>query len=71
MKSVLAASAMLVALCSIASAHGVVHHPRSHIASDATVRISEVHPNSFAYAALAERAGYDAHQYHGGPKAND
>lgn len=69
MKSVFVASAMLVALCSVASARGVVHHPRSLIASDATVRISEVHPNSFAYAAPAD--GYSAHQYHGGPKAND
>jgi len=71
MKSVFVASAMLVALCSVASAHGVVHHPRSHIASGATVRISEAYSNSFAYAAPTEGAGYGAHQYHGGPKAND
>ncbi|WP_136624394.1 hypothetical protein [Bradyrhizobium centrolobii] len=69
MKSVLAASAMLVALCSAAAAHDVVHHP--HMASEAAVQISEAHPNSFGFAAPTEDAGYDAHQYHGGPKAND
>jgi opacity protein-like surface antigen len=69
MKSVLAASAVLVALCSAASAREVVHHP--YMAQEAAVRISEVHPNSFAYAAPTEGAGYDMHQYHGGPKAND
>ncbi|MBR0731359.1 hypothetical protein [Bradyrhizobium japonicum] len=68
-KSVLAASAILVALCSAASAHEAMKH--SHMASAATVQMSETHPNSFAFAAPAAEAGYDAHQYHGGPKAND
>lgn len=69
MKSVFVASAMLVALCSAASARDAVHHP--HMTSDAAVQVSEVQPNSFGFAAPTEDAGYDAHQYHGGPKAND
>lgn len=69
MKSVLVASAMLVALCSAAAAREAMQHPR--MASEAAVQVSEVHPNSFGFAAPTEEAGYDAHQYHGGPKAND
>ena len=69
MKSVLAASAVLVALCSAADARGVVHHPS--MASEATARMSQLHPASMAHAAMTEDMGYDAHQYHGGPKAND
>ncbi|WFU70340.1 hypothetical protein [Bradyrhizobium sp. CB2312] len=68
MKSVLAASAVLVALCSAADARDVAHHPS---AAEAAVRMSQVHPGSMAYTAMSEDAGYDAHQYHGGPKAND
>ena len=68
MKSVLAASAMLVALCSAASAHEAMNH--SHTASAAAMQISEAHRNSFAFAPV-EEAGTDMHQYHGGPKAND
>ncbi|WP_342732443.1 hypothetical protein [Bradyrhizobium sp. B117] len=69
MKSVLAASAVLVALCSAADARDVAHHPT--MASEAAVRMSQVHPGSMAYTAMSEDAGYDAHQYHGGPKADD
>ncbi|MBR0845652.1 hypothetical protein JQ607_36145 [Bradyrhizobium liaoningense] len=69
MKSVLAASAILVALCSAAAAREVVHHP--YVTSESAVGMSQVHPGSMAYTAMAEDAGYDAHQYHGGPKAND
>ncbi|MCD9818091.1 hypothetical protein [Bradyrhizobium japonicum] len=53
-KSVLAASAILVALCSAASAHEAMKH--SHMASAATVQMSETHPNSFAFAAPAAEA---------------
>ncbi|MGY8711637.1 hypothetical protein RAD16_38380 [Bradyrhizobium sp. 18BD] len=69
MKSVLAASAVLVALCSAADARDVVHHPS--MASEATVRMSQSPPGFTANAAMTEDSGYDAHQYHGGPKAND
>ncbi|MCP3406692.1 hypothetical protein [Bradyrhizobium sp. CCGB01] len=69
MKSVLAAAAVLVALCSAADARGVVHHPA--MASEATVRMSQPHPGFMAHAAMTEDSGYDAHQYHGGPKVND
>jgi len=69
MKSVLAASAVLVALCSAASAREVVHHP--YVASESTAGMSQAHPGSMGYAAMTEDAGYDAHQYHGGPKVND
>ena len=69
MKSVFAASAVLVALCSVASAHDARNH--SYAASAATMQISEVHPNSFAFAGPTDEAATDAHQYHGGPKAND
>ncbi|WP_426610246.1 hypothetical protein [Bradyrhizobium sp. McL0616] len=69
MKSVLAASAMLVALCSVASAHEALNHSRA--ASAAAMQMSETHPGSFAFAAPTDEAGHDAHQYHGGPKAND
>ncbi|UWU74541.1 hypothetical protein N2603_31415 [Bradyrhizobium huanghuaihaiense] len=69
MKSVLAASAVLVALCSAAAAREVVHHPYAN--SEAAVQVSQVHPGSMGYSAMAEDAGYDAHQYHGGPKMND
>jgi opacity protein-like surface antigen len=69
MKSVLAASAMLVALCSAAAAHDAMNH--SHAASAAAVQVSEAYPNSLAFAASTEEVGTDAHQYHGGPKAND
>ncbi|MCP3381551.1 hypothetical protein NLM31_14480 [Bradyrhizobium sp. CCGUVB4N] len=73
MKSVLAASAILVALCSAAAAaaaaRDVVHH--ASMASEATARMSQPHPGFMAQAAMTEDAGYDAHQYHGGPKAND
>ncbi len=69
-RSVLVASAMLVALCSAAAARDAMHHP--HMASEATMRVSEVHPDSLGFAApMGEDSGYDAHQYHGGPKAND
>ncbi len=68
LKSVLAASAVLVALCSAAAARDVVHHPS--MASEATA-MSQLHPGSMAHAAMTEDMGYDAHQYHGGPKAND
>ncbi|MBR1178800.1 hypothetical protein JQ617_32875 [Bradyrhizobium sp. KB893862 SZCCT0404] len=68
MKSVLAASAVLVALCSAASAREV-HHP--YVASESAAGMSQVHPGSMGYAAMSEDAGYDAHQYHGGPKVND
>lgn len=67
-KSVLVASAMLVALCSAAAARNVVHHPRA--VSEAAM-MSETHSNSFDFAAPTEDAGHDTHQYHGGPKAND
>ena len=69
MKSVLAASAVLVALCSAASAREVMHHP--YVASESAAGMSQVHPGSMGYAAMSEDAGYDAHQYHGGPKVND
>ena len=68
MKSVLAASAVLVALCSAADARDVVHHPS--MASEATDRMSQLHPASMAHA-MTEDMGYDTHQYHGGPKEND
>jgi len=69
MKSVLAASAVLVALCSAADARSVVHHPS--MASEATVRMAQPDPGFMAHAAMTEDMGYDAHQYHGGPKEND
>ena len=69
MKSVLAASAILVALCSAAAAADGVHH--ASMASEATARMSQPHPGFMAHAAMTEDEGYDAHQYHGGPKAND
>ncbi|TWA99628.1 hypothetical protein [Bradyrhizobium stylosanthis] len=69
MKSVLAASAVLVALCSAASAREVVHHPA--MASETAARMSQMSPGSMAHTAMTEDAGADAHQYHGGPKVND
>ncbi|MBR0905102.1 hypothetical protein [Bradyrhizobium liaoningense] len=69
LKSVLAASAILVALCSAAAARDVVHHPYAN--SESAVRMPEIQSGSMANAAMAEEAGYDTHQYHGGPKAND
>ncbi|OPY97640.1 hypothetical protein A5906_35825 [Bradyrhizobium sacchari] len=69
MKSVLAASAILVALCAAAAARDVVHHPYAN--SEGAVQLSQVHPASMDYSAMAEDVGYDAHQYHGGPKVND
>ncbi|MGX1321056.1 hypothetical protein AB7M17_004509 [Bradyrhizobium sp. USDA 377] len=68
-KSVLAASAMLVALCSAATAHEAMHYPS--MASAATTQVSEIHPNALGFAAPTQEAGYEAHQYHGGPKADD
>ena len=68
MKSVLTASAMLIALCSAASAHNAMNH--RHAAPAAAMQVSEAQRNSFAFAPM-EEAGTDAHQYHGGPKAND
>lgn len=65
-KSVLIASAMLVALCSAASAQDAMNY--RHAASAGAMQLSETHRNSFAFAPM-EEAG--AHQYHGGPKAND
>jgi hypothetical protein len=68
MKSVIAASAVLVALCSAANAHEAMKH--SHMAP-AAMQVSDAHPGSFAFAAPTDEAGVDAHQYHGGPKMND
>lgn len=71
MKSVLVASAVLVAFCSAADARHVVHH-RS-MASAAAVRMPQPHPYPafMAYDAMMDDWGYDAHRYHGGPKVND
>ncbi|WP_441234743.1 hypothetical protein [Bradyrhizobium sp. 930_D9_N1_4] len=69
MKSVFAASAVLVALCSTANAHEAMKH--SYMASPAAMQVSEAHPSSYAFAAPTDEAGMDAHQYHGGPKMND
>jgi len=68
MKSVLAASAMLITLCSAASAQDAMNY--RHAAPAAAMQVSEAHRNSFAFAPM-EEAGADVHQYHGGPKAND
>jgi opacity protein-like surface antigen len=67
-KSVLTASAMLVVLCSAASAHDAMKH--QHMASATAIQVSEAHRNSFAFAPTEEPVA-DAHQYHGGPKVND
>ncbi len=69
MKSVVVASAMLVALCSAADARAVVHHPR--MASESAMQMSEAHPASTGFAAPTEDMGNEAHVYHGGPKVND
>ena len=69
MKSVVVASAMLVALCSAADASTVVHHPR--MASETAMQMSETHPNSAGFTTQTEDMGNEAHVYHGGPKVND
>jgi hypothetical protein len=67
-KTILATSAILIALCTAASARDAVLPQRM---PPNAVTWSEAQRNAFGFVAPTEIVEPDAHQYHGGPKSND
>ena len=67
-KTILTASAILIALCTAASARDAVLPQRM---PPHAVIWSEAQRNAFGFFGPTEIVEPDPHQYHGGPKSND